>query len=506
MEDKFQEIIYPTFITINKYIFEKARTDNLSFIDHFMFQATSYYISILHDNFIIKDNSFCKCFIYRSLIEVTTIMNMYHKEDINEDAEELIKYYNFIVEYNIYRKYKNVLEGKQFNFEQIENNYKEARNVYRKKMAGISHKEFTRLLESDLPFLGGNYCFDTLIRRYCPDLYQYYRIMSVMIHPNDLRLTISLPQEMNFKALEAKLVIPIIDVIEKCYAKEELPNCKFLKEKIDRISKNPIDNTYINHASAQKQALFDLANIIEKKFGRNTQSELFRELGRSIVSISLDKTLGFSAIVKAKFKMVIEMISLNYYIAKLPHTVESRHLDKLLTKHTRIKLNEIWNINSDETLKEAYECYLKVDANISFEGFKEKFSKSLGFIPETISISKLVYNFIDDITKNDEVMKEHRKMLYDEAQNLSHANGYMISANYGAFMEYSTVITFVDESINYLIDAYCKIFMIYNVVEKNNSESEFVENIKKCHDRYLKSTVEKNKLDYIFKDKMVVSD
>lgn len=48
MKDKFrhQEIIFNACIAINDYILEKEKEDDLSFIDHYMFQATSYIISM----------------------------------------------------------------------------------------------------------------------------------------------------------------------------------------------------------------------------------------------------------------------------------------------------------------------------------------------------------------------------------------------------------------------------------------------------------------------------
>lgn len=508
MEDKFknQETIFNVFIAINDYILEKEENNTLNFIDHFMFQATSYYISILHDSFLIKDNSFCKCFIYRSLIEVIAIMNMYLADDVDEEAEELIKYYAYIIEYNTYRKYKNILDGKQFYFEQIKNNFSTAKDVYRKALDDINCEEFRKLINSKLPFLRENYSYDKLIQTYCSDLYQYYRIMSVMIHPNDLNLTVDLPQNMQFELLEYNLVLPILKIIEKCYANVNLPKSKSLREEIAVISNNPLNNAYMNYASTQKQALFALADMIEKKYNHNTQSEVFRELGKSIVSISLDKTFGFSEIVKSKFKMIIEMIALNYYIAKIPHIEGFEYLAQLFSKHTRIKVMEICNINTEESFKDAYECYLKSGDQISFDAFKEKFSSSLGFIPEPSSISKLVYQFIDDITANDEVMRAHRKMLYDEAQNLSHANGYMISANSGAFMEYSTVTTFVDISVDFLINLYYSIYKLYNDTEGNNKENKYVYDIRKYQKQYHRAAVSKDKLDYMFKDKQVTFD
>lgn len=507
--DKFQfeEVFFNVCIVINDYILEKEKEDDLRFIDHYMFQATSYVISILHDDLLIKDYSFCKCFIYRSLIEVISIMNMYLAGDITEDAKKLINNYNYITEYNMYKKYKKTLNKRQFDFDQIENNFKDAKQIYRDALNDINSSEFKKLLNSKVPFMGENYSFDSLIRMYCSELYEYYRILSIMIHPNDLILTIDLPKNMKFDALEANLFLPVMNIAEKCYVDVQLPKSKTLKQEFTFIFNNPINHAYLNMATSQKKILYKLSDLIEKQYGINTQSEIFRELGKAIESMTVDKTFGFSEIVKCKYKMVIEMIALNYYIATLPHFIEDRYLMELLTKHTRIKLMEIYGMDTAEKWKDAYNCYLNSGDNVSFDDFKEKFSASLGFIPEETSISKLVYKYIDSMSdSSDETMLAHMKMVYDEAQALSHANGYMITSNSGAFMEYSSVIPFTDMSISCMIDLYYLHNKAYNDTEGEHKANKFIYDVKKCLKEYEKVAQEKNKMDYELKDLKVGYD
>ena len=145
--------------------------------------------------------------------------------------------------------------------------------------------------------------------------------------------------------------------------------------------------------------------------------------------------------------------------------------------------------------------------NVSFDDFKEKFSASLGFIPEETSISKLVYKYIDSMSdSSDETMLAHMKMVYDEAQSLSHANGYMITSNSGAFMEYSSVIPFTDMSISCMIDLYYLHNKAYNDTEGEHKANKFIYDVKKCLKEYEKVAQEKNKMDYELKDLKVGYD
>ena len=491
-EFQLQELLFNICIKINDHILAKEENDDLRFIDHYMFQATSYVISILHDDIMRNVNSYCKSFLYRSLIENIAIINMYMAGDITEDAKELINNYNYIIEFNTYRKYKDVLEGKQFYFDQMRENFSKAKEIYRDALDNINSEEFRRLINSKAPFLGENYSFDKLVQKYCSDLYQYYRVFSVMVHPNDLVLTIDLHQNIDYKFMQSKLYRTMVVAVEKYYSNEKITSNKTLRQEMTIVSSDPLNNAYLNMATEQKKILYGLAKMIEDKYGNNMQSETYSELGNSIESIAIDKTFGFNEIVKSKFKMVIEMIALEYYIASIPHDIDNIYLTQLISKHTRIKLMEIYGIDTTEKWKDAYNCYLKSGDNISFEDFKIKFSSMLGFIPESTSISKLVYTFIDKITE-DETFRAHRRMLYDEAQNLSHANGYMIIANSGAFMEYSTVTTFLDSSIEYLLNLFYFQHKLYN-------ETEGEHKIGKALRLFKRVAKQKNKMDFDFKD------
>ena len=498
--NEMYETIFNACIIINDDILEREGKDSskLSLLDHYIFQASSYIISLIHSKITVNEESFCKCFIYRSLIECIAIINMYKQGDITEESTDLINNYNYILEYNIYKKYKD-LDHKQFYFSQIESNFTDAKQVYRDDLKDINSAEFKKLISSSkTPFLFSDYSFDKLIQMYCGDYYMYYRMMSVMIHPNDLYISHDMLNDFDYNLLEARLFMDFTNAIVNYNHK--INSKKTLREEIQFIATNEFNNIYLNCATTQKKALYKIADLTFSKVGENTQGYFFIELGKAIESIAIDKTFGFSEIVKCKFKFIIELLSLQYYISKIINTEDTEYKAKLLTKHTRIKLMEIYKIDNETEWLDAYKLYKTNVEECSYEEFKIVFSKSLGFIEDTISINKLVYTFIEDILSNDAVMCSHMKMVYDESQALSHANGYMIISNSGAFMEQSSVIPFVDRCTDFILNRFVAQWMLYIAVENDSKSKKFVYDVKKQCKIFSNAAMTKNKMEYDLKD------
>ena len=481
---------------INDYILDKEKKDDLDFIDHYMFQATSYVISIIHDDIILESKSYCKIFIYRSLIECVSVINMYMAGDVTEEAKELINKYCYLAEFGIYKKYKDELDGKQFDFEQIENNFKETKNIYRDNYDEINNAEFKNKIKSQLPFIKEDYSFDSVIQKYCNEFYQYYRIFSVMIHPNDILKSSKLISDLDFNTLELKLFMPILDAIAKYYSNCELPKSKTFNQEVKDVLSIPLNKDYSELVLAQEQACCDIANMVYDAYGNNQVSLFFRELGYCISSMATDRTFDFPEIVKCKFKMSIEMAATFYYVSLLNHTEEDQYLGELISKHTRIKIYEILGEDTKELWDDAYKCYLKSGNNISLDDFKKHFSDQMGFVPEKINITNFVYKLIDAVCGEDKTFAAHMRMVYDESQLLSHANGYMITANTGAFMEYSSVIVFMDSVIDTLMYLYWKINGMVNIFDGKNN-NRFVYRINQYRKNFVRAAKKKAEMDKI---------
>ena len=95
--------------------------------------------------------------------------------------------------------------------------------------------------------------------------------------------------------------------------------------------------------------------------------------------------------------------------------------------------------------KEVYDYCKDILKCDSIEELKEKFSKYLPEFLEIGSINKFVYSMIDKIYPNDDQHQASSlKLLYMESQLLSHGNGYMLSSNYGSFMDRFSAINAID--------------------------------------------------------------
>jgi len=498
MNNSYKAIVVKLFFlcrNINDVLLKKEQSGKeLTFLDHYVFQASSYIVSLIHNIVFFDRNSFCSSFLIRCLIECNALMKMYVAGEIPQEATELINEYNYIAEYNVYKRYKDKLDGVQFDFSQIEKNHEFAKEKYRKN-SNLSSSEFNKLIQSKMPFLLDEFSFDELIKKYSADYYQYYRLLSVILHPNDMLLTYPVLQKEDLTPLMKRLFADFIEVLIGQYRDAAFIGEKTLKQEIDFIFSNPLNQKYMQHATEQKKILFNVAEIIKNVHGENTMSYICRELGTSIEGMALDKTFGFSEVVKCKFKPVIEILSMSNYFLKLPHTVEKHHLEQLITKHTRINLMAALDLDFSNENKEAFELMKKENKDVNQEEFLTNFKHSLGFIPKKTSINTLVRSIIDDFIPKDETFNAHMKMVYDEAQLLSHANGYMISSNTGAFMEHSSVIPFIDYLTSGLLEYYIAEWKLYDICEGEGKSADFIASIKKCSNDFSIEAKQKNEMD-----------
>jgi len=487
--------VFNICINLNDEILEKEKkNENLTFIDHYAFQASSYIISLIHNKVMINRKTICSAFILRSLIECMSLMKMYLAGKIPECATDLLNEYNYIVEYNIYKRYEKELDGKAFDFKQIQENYELTKAKY-KDHVNLTPGKFKKLIGSKVPFLLDEYSFDEIIKNNCQDYYKFYRLLSVIVHPSDLLLTYPTLQNEDLQPLTFRLFSDFLDIVAKEYKEYNFKCKKTLNDELLLIFPQNINSQYLDYATKEKDSLYNIAEIIEKKFKENSMSYILKELGNSIEEMAIDKTFGFSEIVKCKFKPVMEILATYNYIRKLPHTVETKYLEELFTISTRINLMEIYEDNSIEQINKAFELYKNVKSNISYEDFSKNYKYTLGFIPYKQSFNQFVRTLIDDFVKKDDTLNAHMKMVYDESQFLSHANGYMISSNTGAFMEYSSVIVFVDYLTLALLDYYIKWVKVYNIIEGNGSYSKFIDSILENKNTLSKIANDKNRMD-----------
>ncbi len=508
MENQSQELdiinkSFDVFGSLNSLLLKGFEEDKkLSFLDYFAFQSTSYAISIIHNAIYIGHESIANIFILRSLIESISEMKMYLTGGVTKESEELLREYSYIAEHRIYHKYED-LDGKLFHLKDIDENFERTKKKYT-DLGTISFKNLNDLLRSKLPFLLEKESVDSIIKKYCPEAYDYYHLLSVWIHPNDLLLTVPTIQEEKESIYLAEIwaLSNLLKITIENYPNLEINSTKALSNEKTQITNNPLNIKYLGYVTNQCNALHHLAYNLRKRLNDNTQSYLLEELANYIHSMAIDKLYGYSELVKCKIKPVLETLALCHYIESRPHTEENSYLDKLITKHTRIRLMEVHGMDPNNELLSAYELYKKECPSISYDDFKKAFTTNLGFIFEKTSINQLVYSSIDDFYKSNPENGEILKLFYDESEFLSHGNGFMLQSNTGAFMDSSSAIGLTDETIVCYLRGYLIYWMAYDETEGDHHNEKTIHDIKNSIKIVTKNMIDKDKLDKKYKDRM----
>ena len=379
MEDQNQKLdfaneAFDVFSSLNSLLLQNFEKDKeLSFLDYFAFQSTSYAISIIHNAIYIGHESIVNIFILRSLIESISEMEMYLAGDVTNESEELLREYSFIAEYRIYHKYED-LDGKLFSLTDIDKNFEKEKGKYA-ELSKLSSKNPNDLLKSKLPFLLEKESFDSIIKKYCPTAYDYYHLLSIWIHPNDLLLTVpTIQKEKESIYLAEKWALSeLYKIIVENYPNLKIDSTKTFSYEETQITSNPLNIKYLGYVTNQCNALHHLAYNLRKRLNDNTQSYLLEELANYIHSMAIDKLYGYSELVKCKIKPALETLALCHYIENRIHTEENSYIDKLITKHTRIHLMEAYGIDTTDELLSAYEIYKKECPSISYDDFKKGF-------------------------------------------------------------------------------------------------------------------------------------
>lgn len=81
MVNEIYNYLFTKCVSVNDYILGKEKNNNLDYIDHFAFQLTSYVI-IIHNGVLDKECSVSLLFIYRSIIEIISILEMHKVKGI----------------------------------------------------------------------------------------------------------------------------------------------------------------------------------------------------------------------------------------------------------------------------------------------------------------------------------------------------------------------------------------------------------------------------------------
>ncbi len=450
--------LYGVFRQLNSDISSKYKKDeaSLKFYDFFLFHMTSLSCGILYELLQNSERlSSSELFFARSLIEDIAVLRMYDNGDVAENSEYLLKGFNFLCEYNLYKKYKN-LDGKYFDFSQIKKNYqdyiKDFKRVCKEDFNELETKEI--LKNRNLAFLEINYNYLDLIDNYASEYKIEYNLLSMVCHISDIILSYEYINNSNNLKLIDRLLADVFNEVDKYYGTtlkiSELNN--FLNQSIAAgICDNNL-NPYFEITVNEVQNMYLLVDEINTNFSKiyddmYLPAVFFQKIADEIESLSYDLCYSFSDNAKCRIKPIYELVSTYHFINK--HVSSKNDLFKLKIIQEYFKLNICKNYR--KISKEEFESYGY--NNFTYDEFKDISTKPLHKYLGYKSVNDMVYEMIDDFIIDTEQNSIY-KLIYAESQYFSHGNGYSLISNEGAFKDINPCIDIIDNLLLCCIKEY----------------------------------------------------
>ena len=468
--DKFKyelSCFYGLIKNINHQLMNKANKHPYSeadFADAMDLAITSNGLSLIKAFFQENYNSITNILNMRNIIEHYVLLLMDEAGDIQGFQKELFNEQYKVIEYRCYKKGDLNDHGESIDRDQLEKNYDSAKNAYIK--FGFSHADLKEFSLTPLPFLCDKKVnFSSLISKYLPECKDAYLFLSKFIHPSTYL-------ERNTKNIFRDIIISIFKILSHRYADYPMSSdpclpfhceTKYIYGESGVLS--PSQLLYDIHLK-QCAILWEISQSLDNSLKKNSYtSAFFREFARVLHDINTDSQLGFSENPKLKFKTIAEMIAFFHKLFFLGDEEKSRAL-YLLTDAHEIYKNHEW-INQavpPELLPSAYGFYKAIypDSTVSFDEFCTIFKRSNGYLinkdGKAETLFSLVKNYINVLLPPNEANNTEFSfntlytILYYESQNMSHGCGYLYFANQGAWSEDVNVISFVDLSVQYLLN------------------------------------------------------
>lgn len=430
------------------YLFSKILSLNFRLLKKSENGNSCFFINDVFDFYISSHaQSFLKSFVFgcidskgmylnaRCIIEGLALKTMNENNDMPENALELLKYQDYLIEMKQYNKFSEILP-EIFTIEDMNINFETSKNMYTKILGEkFSVKKIDKIMKSKIPFLcNPKLSYFEIIEKYLGEEYcSYYSIFSTLIHPN-----------CNLKVNHQFLLtafIWIIDMLDKKYLMLNCDEELFLNNYLQNTIMRDTAQAYLKSISTVCDSLKKVKNTFERSYGENFLSDTMDGISILLYEMTLDKLMGFPEQMKCKFKPLIEQIASFYYVFTSDDWLNRYKLSKL---HFEIMIKKANNEEFD--LSDAYEIYKTSCQNgVSKEKFEKEFIKTTGYTinekGDLLTITSLVNNVIE-LIKQDEyglTFKTTSRIDYVESQMLSHANGYMWFANTGAWGDVNNI-------------------------------------------------------------------
>ena len=257
----------------------------------------------------------------------------------------------------------------------------------------------------------------------------------------------------------------MINLIDKEYElKEPIKEDLYFFDKT-LLTNHPHALSFISDINEQR-ALIDNVSKIFAENNRLGASAFIYKFKGIIKEVAYDMIYGLSEVITIKLKSIIELLAIFDYML---FNDDYETLFNKIMIHTSYQSNRNLNKLTDELEKELFDSYNnELIEKITIEEFKDKISKTLGFIETTPGITSFTVNFAKDynffkqpyIGLNGKEYKVNNNIYlhlkYLESQRMSHANGYLYFVNAGAWTDGVNFTIIIDKYIYKILSKYRK--------------------------------------------------
>lgn len=346
---------------VRKHLYNK---DNLSLKEKYLYELNSLCISLIHDNKLLVKQSKITCNLYKSIIEIITLISYI---DNNKEIEEEINLYNKSKELEIYKKYSDKIKLPFYHFKDIE--LCETKNI-------------------ELDILNFDYDLDDLIIKYHNELYKYYI---------DLK-----DDKIDDLSLDVIILTMVYMINIKSYPDIKASYKDTLEYEESFFVNHPLSQRYLTYVRSECMLL---NNVINKR-------EEFKKLSFMLLSFTSDKLFLNSEVFEIKFIIIVE------YLNKLLNEILNENLniydfidevleDDLSRNYIKLIYNESKLLN--------HRCGYMV---ISYIDVYEEYSEAIRFID--LAIGLLLKHIGDADMYNDFIN------IIDSKNTFDYENQYLV--------------------------------------------------------------------------------
>lgn len=472
------DCLYGKVYSYNEKLMHESETipyEHITDFNHIIdFYITSHAQSFVLDFYLGMLNSPGILLNGRCIIEGLALKRMYSLGEISAEQLELFKEQYRLIEFRQYAKFIE-LDGKIFDFKQFQIGKEKADELYRQKLSNLPPQRVKKIVDSELPFLcSPELKYAAIVENAMPNLFPIYRIYSGGIHPNS---------NGHYGVEEiGETFASIISLIMQEYDSLKNPeNYSLTKEfqKLEKVDSLHISDKLYELTLRQIEILKKIGTVFLDKFKVNYVTNTLEKLSSLLMEFCMNKILGLCEQIKCKWKTALEILAAFRYVYTDIQSEGLRY--DLLVDHTSMQ----WKRNLGEyfSTETGFEIYKHLYLNgADKQQFNLGYKKTTGFTINNkgivLQLSQLVKDFAGHCVGLDNVKDSifYKKMILDyvESQMLSHANGYMWFANYGAWADVNGILINFDMSIKYVLQIILTVYKMENEIEKNNNYKSII--------------------------------